>query len=140
MNIIAHVLVTILFIKIGDLAGVDIFWAILFGVVIDLDHLIKAPLYLKQNGFKTVRLWNWRTSLQEPVSYLWIIPLAVYLQTWVPVFFFTIHLILDYMMSFEKQPFYPFSEFKIPKMSSKNDGFIGISIVVIVGCILLYLV
>ncbi|MHA2294251.1 MAG: hypothetical protein ACXACK_18985 [Candidatus Hodarchaeales archaeon] len=140
MNIIAHILVTFLFIKLGDLAGVDIFWAFLFGVFIDFDHFIKVPLYLKQNGFKIVRYWNWRTSLQEPVSYLWIVPLAVYLQTLVPVFFFTTHLILDYMMSYEKKPFYPFSDLKIPKMRVKIDDFAGISTVVIVGCMLLYLV
>ena len=140
MNIIAHLLVTFLFIKLGDLTGIDIFWAALFGVLIDFDHLIKVPLYLKQNGFKIVRYWNWRTSLQEPVSYLWIVPLAVYLQTWVPVFFFTTHLILDYIMSYEKQPFYPFLDVKIPKRKVKIDDFAGISTVVIVGCILLYLV
>lgn len=140
MNLIAHVLVTVLFIKIGDLAGIDVFWAFLFGVLIDFDHFIKAPLYLKQNGFKIVRCWNWRTSLQEPVSYLWIVPLAMYLQTLVPVFFFTTHLILDYMMSFEKQPFYPFSDFTVPKMRVKTDDIFGILVVVIVGCILFYLV
>ena len=113
MNLLAHLLITLLLSEIMNLSQTELLWAVLFGVIIDFDHLLKVPLYLKQNGLKVVRYWNWRTAIQEPVSYLWIIPLSVYLQTLVPVFFFTTHLILDYTMSYEKRPFYPFSELKI---------------------------
>jgi membrane-bound metal-dependent hydrolase YbcI (DUF457 family) len=139
MNVIAHILVTILFVKLTGLTGIEVFWAFVFGVAIDLDHLIKVPLYVKQNGLKVVRYWNWRTSFQEPVSYLWIIPLCIYFQTWVPVFFFTTHIILDYLMSYEKQPFYPFSEFKIPKQKVKIDDYLGVFTAVVTGCMLLFL-
>jgi len=139
LNAIAHVLVTLLFVKLASLSGIDVFWAFLFGVAIDFDHLIKIPLYIKQNGFKVVRYWNWRTSFQEPVSYLWIIPLSIYFQTWVPVFFFTTHIVLDYLMSYEKQPFYPFLEYKIPKAKLKLDDYLGALTVVVTGCILFFL-
>ena len=139
MNAIAHILVTVLCIKLFGLSGTNIFWAIIFGVVIDLDHLIKAPLYIKENGLKVVRYWNWRTSFQEPVSYLWIIPLCIYFQNWVPIFFFTTHLVLDYLMSYEKRPFYPFSDFKVPNMKIKIDDYLGALTVVISGCMLFFL-
>ena len=139
MNAIAHVLVTLLFVKLASLSGIDVFWAFLFGVAIDFDHLIKIPLYIKQNGFKVVRYWNWRTSFQEPVSYLWIVPLSIYFQTWVPVFFFTTHIALDYLMSYEKQPFYPFLEYTIPKVKLKIDDYLGAITVVITGCMLFFL-
>jgi membrane-bound metal-dependent hydrolase YbcI (DUF457 family) len=140
LNAIAHILVTLVFARVGNLSGIDIFLALLFGVAIDLDHLIKVPLYIKQNGLKVVRYWNWRTSFQEPVSYLWIIPLCIYFQTWVPVFFFTTHIVLDYLMSYEKQPFYPFSDFKIPNMKVKIDDYLGVLTAVVAGCMLFFLV
>jgi membrane-bound metal-dependent hydrolase YbcI (DUF457 family) len=109
----------LVFARVGNLSGIDIVLALLFGVAIDLDHLIKVPLYIKQNGLKVVRYWNWRTSFQEPVSYLWIV--------------------LDYLMSYEKQPFYPFSDFKIPNMKVKIDDYLGVLTAVVAGCMLFFL-
>ena len=140
MNIIAHILLTILFAKVANLSGIDFFWALMFGVFIDFDHMIKIPLYIKQNGLKIVRQWNWRTGFQEPVSYLWVVPLCIYFQTWVPVFFFTIHLILDYLMSYQKQPFYPFSSFTIKERKRKIDDSLGVLTVVSVLCMFVFLV
>lgn len=140
MNIIAHLLVTLLFAKVTNLSGIEVFWALMFGVLIDLDHVIKLPLYIKQNGLKVVRYWNWRTGFQEPVSYTWIVPLCFYFQTWIPVFFFTIHIIMDYLMSYEKQPFYPFSDFTIKERKMKLDDSLGILTVVIALCMFVFLV
>ncbi|MFX0013086.1 MAG: hypothetical protein ACFFB2_04595 [Promethearchaeota archaeon] len=140
MNFLAHLIVTLVFVKIADLSGMNIFWALMFGVFIDFDHLIKLPLYIKQNGFKIVRYWNWRTGFQEPVSLLWIIPLNIYIHTWVPVFFFITHIVLDYLMSYEKQPFYPFSSFTIKQRKIKLDDSLGIVTVVIAICIYVFLV
>ncbi len=139
MNLLAHLLITILLAEIMGLSQSEFLLAILFGMVIDFDHLLKAPLYLKQNGLKIVRYWNWRTGLQEPVSYLWIIPISFYLHTLVPIIFFTAHLILDYLCCFEKRPFYPFSDFVIKERRHKTDEIFGIATVVM-SCMLLFLV
>ncbi|MFX0151544.1 MAG: hypothetical protein ACFFAJ_12230 [Candidatus Hodarchaeota archaeon] len=140
MNVIAHILITILFIELTDIKGIDILWAVIFGVIIDLDHLIKIPLYIKQNGLKIVRLWDWRTPFQEPISYLWIIPLSIFLQTWVPLFFFTIHILLDYLMSFKKKPLYPFTDFEIKEREVKFDAPLEIITMVTTLCMFVFLV
>ena len=131
MNLLAHLLITILLAKVMSLSEPEFLLAMLFGVIIDFDHLLKAPLYLKQNGLKIVRYWNWRTSLQEPVSYLWIIPVSFYLHSWVPIIFFTVHLVLDYLCCFEKKPFYPFSDFVIKERKHKTDEIYGIVVIAI---------
>ena len=94
------------------LEGSDIVLAYIFGYGIDLvDHPIKLPLYLKKNGKKNEKHYHWRTPLQEPVALMWIVPLSLYLGTYVPVLFFVSHFVLDYMVSYEKRPWYPFSTY-----------------------------
>lgn len=112
MTILPHLLVTTLGIQVLGLEGKDIVLAYSFGYGIDLiDHPIKLPLYLKKNGRKNEHHYHWRTPLQEPVALMWIIPLSVYLGTVVPALFFISHFALDYMVSYEKRPFYPFSTY-----------------------------
>jgi hypothetical protein len=93
------------------LHGGDIALAFAFGCGIDIDHLLKLPFYLKSVGFKDRRGYYWRSSLQEPVALLWIVPLSVLLGTIIPVLFFVIHVAMDYSVRFEKMPFYPYSPY-----------------------------
>lgn len=111
MTILAHTIVSATGVSILGLHGSDVYLAYLFGVAPDLDHALKAPLYYKKHKLKKVRHYNWRTPLQEPTALLWIGLLSIFINTWVPVVFFTSHLIMDYLMSYPKQPFYPFSRF-----------------------------
>lgn len=112
MTIVPHLLVTTLGIQVLGLEGRDIVLAYGFGYGIDLiDHPIKLGLYLRKNGRKNEKHYHWRTPLQEPVALLWIIPLSVYFNTAVPALFFISHLLLDYMVSYEKRPWYPFSTY-----------------------------
>lgn len=141
MNLLAHLLVTVVLARLMGLStGIEYFWAILFGVLIDFDHFLKVPLYIKENGLKIERYWSWRTPLQEPISFLWIIPVCLYFQTLIPIVFFSAHLVLDYLMSYQKQPFYPFSQFTIKKREYEIDDALGIVTVVFSSCILLFLV
>jgi hypothetical protein len=110
MTILPHLLLTTLGVQALGLQGTDIVLAYTFGYGVDLvDHPIKLPLYLRKNGRKNEKHYHWRTPLQEPVALLWIIPLSVYLGTAVPALFFMSHVFLDYCVSYEKRPFYPFS-------------------------------
>jgi hypothetical protein len=112
MTILPHLLVTTVGVQLLGLEGKDIILAYAFGYGVDLvDHPIKLPLYLKKNGRKNEKNYHWRTPLQEPVALLWIVPLSVYLGTFVPALFFSLHVLLDYMVSYEKRPFYPFSTY-----------------------------
>jgi hypothetical protein len=104
-----HILATTLGVKAMGLHGGDVALAFAFGCGVDIDHLLKLPFYLKSVGFKDRRGYYWRSSLQEPVALLWIVPLSVFLGTIVPVVFFAIHVAMDYSVRFEKMPFYPYS-------------------------------
>ena len=108
MTIVTHALATTLGVRVLKLTGSDAVLAFVFGVGVDIDHAIKAPFYLKA-GFRREKGYYWRTSLQEPVALLWIIPLCLFLGTWVPALFFLIHLAMDYGVGYEKMPWYPYT-------------------------------
>jgi hypothetical protein len=110
LTIFTHVLVTTVGVKLLHLSGGDVALAYGFGCAVDIDHLIKAPFYYKAIGLKDKRGYYWRSSLQEPVAFLWILPLCFFLGTWVPAIFFAAHLALDYAVRYEKMPFYPYSK------------------------------
>jgi hypothetical protein len=109
MTIFTHVLATTLGVKILGLHGTDAVLAFGFGVGVDVDHIIKAPFYLKAVGLRDKRGYYWRSSLQEPVSFLWILPICLMIGTLVPAIFFAIHLAMDYAVRYEKMPWYPYS-------------------------------
>jgi hypothetical protein len=109
LTIVTHILATTLGVQVLDLHDGDVALAYGFGVAVDVDHLLKAPFYLRAVGLKDKRGYYWRSSLQEPVAFLWIIPLCLFLGSFVPIVFFTMHLLMDYSVSYEKMPFYPYS-------------------------------
>ncbi len=111
MKLPTHVLATTLGVKALGLHGGDVALAFAFGCGIDIDHLLKLPFYLKSVGFKDRRGYYWRSSLQEPVALLWIVPLSIFLGTIIPIVFFVIHIAMDYSVRFEKMPFYPYSPY-----------------------------
>lgn len=108
MTIVTHALATTLGVRVLKLTGSDTVLAYVFGVGVDIDHAIKLPFYWKA-GLRKERGYYWRTSLQEPVALLWIVPLCLFLGTWVPVLFFLIHLAMDYSVGYEKMPWYPYA-------------------------------
>ncbi len=112
MTVLSHILLTTAGVQALGLEGADLFLAYGFGVGVDLDHLVKAPLYYSKHKVQKERHYHWRTSLQEPVSFLWIVPLSIFLRTPVPLIFFLLHMFLDYFMSYEKMPFFPYSRWK----------------------------
>jgi hypothetical protein len=111
MTIVTHFLATTLGAQALGLQGQDRVLAYAFGMGVDIDHAIKAPFYLRAVGLKDRRGYYWRSSLQEPVALLWIVPLCWFLGSLVPILFFTIHVAMDYSVRFEKMPFYPYSAY-----------------------------
>jgi hypothetical protein len=110
VTIVTHFLATTLGVQAMGLEGRDkIILAYAFGMGVDVDHAIKAPFYLRAVGLKDKRGYYWRSSLQEPVALLWIVPLSIFLGSAVPLVFFFIHVAMDYSVRFEKMPFYPYS-------------------------------
>ena len=109
MTIVTHFLATTLGVQAMGLEGRERVLAYAFGMGVDVDHAVKAPFYLKAVGLRDKRGYYWRSSLQEPVALLWIVPLCVFLGRVVPIIFFAIHVAMDYSVRFEKMPFYPYS-------------------------------
>lgn len=109
MTIFTHILATTLGAQALELRGGQLALAYAFGVGVDVDHAVKAPFYLRAVGLRDKRGYYWRSSLQEPVALLWIVPLCAFLGSVVPLVFFTIHVAMDYSVRFEKMPFYPYS-------------------------------
>jgi len=109
MTIFTHFLVTTLGVQAMGLEGRDKVLAYAFGMGVDIDHVVKAPFYVRAVGLRDKRGYYWRSSLQEPVALLWIVPLCVFLGSVVPLLFFTIHVAMDYSVRFEKMPLYPYS-------------------------------
>jgi hypothetical protein len=109
MTTVTHFLATMLGVQAMGLEGRDKVLAYAFGVGVDVDHAIKAPFYLRAVGLRDKRGYYWRSSLQEPVALLWIVPLCIFLGTVVPIVFFAIHVAMDYSVRFEKMPLYPYS-------------------------------
>jgi len=73
--------------------------------------VVKAPFYLRAVGLRDRRGYYWRSSLQEPVAFLWILPLSLLLGSVVPLVCFAAHLLMDYSVRYEKLPFYPYSRY-----------------------------
>ena len=111
MTIGTHFLATTLGVQVIGLTGQDRVLAYTFGMAVDLDHFVKAPFYYRTVGLRDERGYYWRSSLQEPVALLWILPLCYYLGTIVPAIFFLAHVAMDYSVRFEKMPFYPYSPY-----------------------------
>ncbi|HEX5385766.1 MAG TPA: hypothetical protein VFW66_03610 [Gemmatimonadales bacterium] len=110
MTIFTHILATTAVVQAMGLRDPkQIALAYLFGVAVDVDHLIKAPYYLRAIGLRDKRGYYWRSSLQEPIAFLWIVPLSLLLGTVVPIVCFGVHLAMDYSVRFEKMPLYPYS-------------------------------
>ncbi|HZC79811.1 MAG TPA: hypothetical protein VE258_18800 [Ktedonobacterales bacterium] len=111
MTIVTHILATTLGAQALELHGQDLALAYAFGIGVDVDHAVKAPFYLRAVGLRDRRGYYWRSSLQEPVALLWMIPLCAWIGTFVPLLFFVAHVAMDYSVRFEKMPFYPYSPF-----------------------------
>ncbi len=111
MTMFSHILLTTAGVQALGLEGREVALAYVFGVGVDVDHIIKAPLYVRKNGLKNEKNYHWRTSLQEPVALLWIIPLSIFFRSYAPVIFFLLHCLLDYLVSFEKRPLFPYNNY-----------------------------
>lgn len=83
------------------------FVAIIFGVMIDLDHIFAAPGYISANGWDAIMraTWDdgsgrvWRSLFHEPVGFFVVAPLAVGWRFMVPLLFWGTHLGVDWLQT-----------------------------------------
>jgi len=103
MLALTHLIVALLFIQIFLLDRNDAFVALVFGVFIDLDHLIGLGDYAHANGVKALfdldNIMNpgghWKSILHNPVAVVLVGPLAYASRFAIPVVFWGLHIAMD---------------------------------------------
>lgn len=103
MLAITHLVVTLLLIQIIVLDRNDAFVALLFGVLIDLDHLMGLKDYTDAHGLRALMNWDtlvdpgghWKSMLHNPVAIAIIGPLSVVSRLAIPLIFWGVHLMMD---------------------------------------------
>lgn len=83
------------------------FVALMFGVLIDGDHLFAAPRYISDNGYAAILspTWDdgsghaWKSLLHYPVGFFVVAPLAIGWRFMVPLLFWSVHLGMDYLQT-----------------------------------------
>jgi hypothetical protein len=102
-----HLAVTVLFCLILNLNRDEWFVALMFGVMIDADHIFAAPRYVSHNGWAALlhRSWDdgsgnpWKSLLHYPVGAFVVVPLSIGWRYFLPVLFWALHLELDYIQN-----------------------------------------
>ena len=103
MLAITHLIVSLLLIQIFVLDRNDAFVALVFGVLIDLDHLIGLKDYAKANGIMAVfdfdNLLNpgghWKSVLHNPMALAIVGPLSFASRLAIPLIFWGVHVGMD---------------------------------------------
>ncbi|MHB8604171.1 MAG: hypothetical protein ACYDCK_02855 [Thermoplasmatota archaeon] len=78
--------------------------AVSFAVLVDADHLANIPSYLASHhgaaGFDALTMLHWGMAWQGALHTWWalaiVIPVAVFMRTWIPVGFWGLHMVLDF--------------------------------------------
>ena len=105
MLALTHLIVTLLFIQIFLLDRNDAFVALVFGVFIDLDHVMGLQDYTEANGIKAVfdldHLMNpgghWKSILHNPIALAIVGPLTYASRLAIPLIFWGLHITMDYV-------------------------------------------
>ncbi len=115
MNLFVHLSYTLVMARILNLDKFNMVLALIFGIFIDLDHIYYyIPNLIKKR--KIIQIgYKHRTFIQEPVFYPVVIFFSYIYRTLTPIIFFSLHLLLDYMIKMEQKPFWPLSHWKYNK-------------------------
>ena len=105
MIAITHIVVSLLLIQLLTLDRNDAFVALLFGVFIDIDHLLGLAEYLKANGIRAVfdldRMMDpggqWKSLFHNPVALMVVGPISVASRLAIPVIFWGVHIAMDFV-------------------------------------------
>lgn len=103
MLAITHLVVTLLLIHILVLDRNDAFVAIVFGVLIDLDHLMGLKDYADAHGMKALMDWDtlvnpgghWKSILHNPIAIAFVGPLSTVSRLGIPLLFWGVHMTMD---------------------------------------------
>lgn len=110
MMLPSHLLATLLV-----CAGISLFFplapkhwllALVFGVLIDLDHLLQLPGYVAANGLAAltpgeILRWGaqWQGFMHTPWALLLVIPACVVFASWLPAVAWALHMVQDFVIA-----------------------------------------
>lgn len=105
MLAITHLAVSLLLIQLLALDRNDAFVALLFGVFVDIDHLLGLEGYVQTHGLKAVfdldSLMNpggqWKSMFHSPLAAAVVGPLSIASRFAIPLFFWAVHMAMDYL-------------------------------------------
>jgi len=100
-----HILVVVILIKLLHLDRNEAFVAILFGVLLDLDHLMGIPAYIGEYGWVAVfnidsLLHNdvqWKSSMHGTEAFLVVSAISLLLRMYIPLLFWALHVLMDWI-------------------------------------------
>jgi hypothetical protein len=103
MIAVTHLIVCILLIELMHLDRNDAFVALVFGVLIDLDHLFGLKDYVQANGAKAVFDFqsitnpggHWKSLMHTPIGVMVVGPVSLASRLAVPILFWAVHLAMD---------------------------------------------
>ena len=80
--------------------------ALVFGVVIDLDHLLQLPVYVATNGWAALTpaamsAWGgaWQGFMHTPWALAVVVPAALAFRSWMPLAAWGLHMVLDFVVA-----------------------------------------
>lgn len=98
-----HLAIAVLLLMVLSLNRHERFVALLFGVFIDVDHLLALPRFLADNSLSSVMTLSfedpsglpWKSLLHRPVGAFIVLPMAIGWRFMIPAAFWGIHIATD---------------------------------------------
>jgi len=102
-----HLAVVVLFGLLINLNKNEWMVVMLFGVIVDLDHIFAAPRYIGDNGWSAVLRPTWddgsgepyKSLFHEPVGFFVMAPLAQGWRYLLPLLAWSSHVVLDWLQN-----------------------------------------
>jgi len=105
MLAITHVIVSLLLIQLLVLDRNEAFVAMMFGVFIDVDHLIGLGHYARPRGIASIfdldtmmhAGGQWKSAMHSPIAVMVVGPLSIASRLAIPLLFWSVHIAMDYV-------------------------------------------
>lgn len=99
-----HLLVVIILIRLLKLDHNEAFVAILFGFLLDLDHLMGIPSFINEYGWAAIFnmdsiLHNdvqWKSAMHGAEAFIVVSAISLLFRMYVPILFWSVHVLMDW--------------------------------------------
>jgi len=100
-----HLLVVIILIRLLKLDHNEAFVALLFGFLLDLDHLMGIPSFINEYGW--VAIFNidsllhnevqWKSAMHSSEAFIVVSVISIFFRMYIPIMFWSIHILMDWV-------------------------------------------